>query len=228
VREYVQRVSYNINNTIDTEVVTNLIRTPKDTRLIRAELVKDFVYRLVNQTVGETPYQFAIQPRLDSIQIYKKVNSSWSLLVKDTDYEIISDSYTGVKSIRYIVEDNPNLSLGDITYVEYKLKDPLTFGLIRVDTPTLRSEYDFFFNENNSTIKYFVPNIPKLFSKDSVLSYDNDIPVGSQIKVNIYYEATDLQANDEVFDNVTKDALTIQQVFNSLLQYGDEDDDSAK
>jgi hypothetical protein len=228
VNEYVQRVTYNPNSSLDTEITIGLNRTPRDNRLIRAELVKDFVYRLVNQTVSETPYQFSIQPSVDSIKIYKSSGGSWILLIKDVDYEIIEDSYTRIKRINYITEGNANLNIGDITYIDYKLEEPLTFGLIRVDSPTLRSEYDFYYDELSSTIKYFVPTIPQVFSKESVLSYDPVIPADSQIKVNIYYEATDLQPNDELFPNLVKDALTIKQVVDNILSYGDEDDDSGK
>jgi hypothetical protein len=233
VKEYVQKATYNVNSNLDQQITLSLNRNPRDTRLIRAELVKDFIYRLVNQTVSETAYQFALQPKESSIKIFKLNNSTWSLLTKDTDYRIVRDGYTGIISIEYITASNPNLSIGDTVYVEYKLEEPLTFALIRNESPVLNSEFDFFYtppvSAGNGSITFFVPNIPRVFSKESVLSYDNQIPVDSEIKINIYYEATDLNLQtDEVFDNLTKDALTIQQVVNNLLQYGDEDDNSAK
>ena len=70
VEEYIQEQVYNISNNIDQAITVNLDYKLKDERLIRAELVKDFVYRLVNQTVSETPYQFSIQPKESSLKIF--------------------------------------------------------------------------------------------------------------------------------------------------------------
>jgi len=237
IEEYIQKRVFNISNDIDQQITVNLDYKLKNERLIRAELVKDFVYRLVNQTVSATPYQFSIQPKESSLKIFKSASGSFVLLVKNVDYNIIKDSYTGIISIEYITTGNPNLSIGDTTYVEYKLEEPPTFGLIRNEDLTLSSEFDFYYTAPvnpalNGSVTFFVPTIPKVFSKTSVLSYDSEIPADSQIQVKFYYEpilsASQTLPEADIFQNVTKDALTIQQVMNNILQYGDEDDSSAK
>lgn len=230
VREYVDARNFSASSTLDTNVTFTLARTPKDERLVRAELVKDFVYRLVNKTVSEVPYQFSTQPKLSTIKIYKKNGGSWTLLIKDTDYKINTDAYTGVYSIEYILNAGSNVVLDDITYVEYKLDQPLTFGLVRNDTATLNSEYDFYYNEATNQFKCFIPDIPQVFSKESVLSYDPVLPADSALTVKIYYESVQaINPNaDPFFDNLTTDGLTIQQLLASILAYGDEDNNSAK
>jgi hypothetical protein len=231
IREFLDVKSLNAAAANDSENTFSLARTPKDNRLIRAELVKDFVYRLVEKTVSEVPYQFSIQPRLDTIKIYKQnENETWSLLTKDTDYIIDEDPYTGVYSIVYQTAGNANLNINDQVYVEYRLENPLTFGLIRSDIPSLTSEYDFYYNPDTNQIKLFVPSIPKVFARSSVLSYDEVIPADSRVIVKVYYESTASinPSTDPFFDNLTTDSLTIQQVLNNILVYGDEDNSEGK
>lgn len=208
----------------DSEQTISLDRTPKDERLIRAEIEKDFVYRIVELTASASGYTFATLPSEDFLKIYKTSNDS--LLVKGTDYNIVKDSYTGLLSISFIF--GLQIQSGDKVYIEYKLADPIVLQLIRSDSSTLTGEFDFYYDISADTLKCFIPSIPKVFAKNSVLSYDSTIPAGSSIKVNIYYEATDLQSGDTTKENITKDSLTIDQVIDSLLRYGDEDNQDAK
>ena len=224
INEYVDSTSFSNPVDFDSEQTIALDRTPKDERLIRAEIEKDFVYRIVDLTTSTTGYTFTTQPSTDFLKIYKTSNDS--LLVKGTDYTVVEDSYTGLLSINFIF--GSQIAQGDKVYMEYKLADPIVLQLIRSESSTLAGEFDFYYDDNNDTLKCFIPSIPKVFSKTSVLSYDSTIPTGSSIKVNIYYEATDLQSGDTTIENITKDSLTIDQVIDSLLSYGDEDNGSAK
>lgn len=224
INEYVDTTSYTNPVDFDTEKTIFLDRTPADSRLIRAEIEKDFVYRIVEITTGADGYEFSTQPSEDFLKIYKTSNDA--LLVKGTDYNIVKDSYTNLISISFIF--GSQLTSGDKVYIEYKLADPIVLQLIRSSSSTLTGEFDFYYNAGNGSLKCFIPSIPKVFSKTSVLSYDSTIPTGSSIKVNIYYEASDLQSGDTTIENITKDSLTIQQVVGSLLEYGDEDNNSSK
>lgn len=229
VTEFVDGATYTNPSDFDSEKTISLARTPKDTRLIRAEIVKDFVYRLVNLTATASNYTFASAPDTDSISIYKYIDGASNdiTLVEGTDYNIVVDEYTNLVTIEYVF--GTNIDSGDIIYLEYKLATPLTIQLIRSDSSTLNGEFDFYFNSSNDTVKFYVPSIPKVFSKGSVELYDSTIPAASEIKVNIYYEATDLQSGDDTFTSLTKNSLTIDQVVDSLLEtYGDEDNDDAK
>lgn len=229
INEYVDAHEFTDPLDFDSEQTISLTRTAQDPRLIRVEIEKDFVYRLVNLTATNDNYTFTSQPNTDSIKLYKYVDGAANdvLLVEGTDYDIVVDKYTDIVTIDYIFGNS--LDFNDIVYMEYKLASPITLQLIRSDTSTLTGEFDFYYNQSNDTIKCYVPAIPKVFRKDSAQFYDSTIPADSSIKVNIYYEASDLQAGDTTFASLTKNSLTIDQVVDSLLSnYGDEDNDDAK
>ena len=229
INEYVDTTTFTNPADFDTTQTITLDRTPTDARLLRAEIEKDFVYRLVNITATSNNYTFSLFPDPDSITLYKYIDGGANdiTLVAGTDYDIVVDKYTNITTIEY--NFGTNLDSGDIIYMEYKLNEPVTLQLIRSDSATLTGEFDFYYNDSNQTVKCYIPAIPKVFSKGTVELYDSTIPAGSSIKLKVYYEASNLQSGDTTFASLTKDSLTIEQVVNSLLAtYGDEDNDDAK
>lgn len=241
IKEYVQTFNFTNPNTFNTEQVVALPRTPKDNRLVRVEIVKDFVQRLVSKLASDGGrYDFAsLQPDITTLKLYKYVEGGTDvLLVEDEDYTVLTDEYTGLNSIQYIL--GSKLSDNDPVYIEYKLQDPLTLSLVRATSPNSLGEFDFYYYEEQTvdpdtgsgiaadSIRLKIPNIPSLFSPAGVTTYDAEPHPDSRIQVKAYYEPITFSAGDETFENITKDALTIQQVMGSLLQYGDEDASAGK
>jgi hypothetical protein len=66
----------NINTTANTEQETtfNLAQNPKDTDLIRVEIVKDFVYRLPGLNAQPGSFTFSVGAKQSTIKIYAKIN----------------------------------------------------------------------------------------------------------------------------------------------------------
>jgi hypothetical protein len=196
---------------------------------VRVELVQDFVQRLVGKiATANTPYSFStLQPKEETIKVFKYVEGSTDiLLVKDQDYEILVDEYTGLLSIQYLI--GSQLSENDPVYIEYRLAEPATISLIRSEDPSLLGEFDYFYNENNGTIKVRIPRIPHVFLPNTVEDYDTTIPADSAILIKTYYEPIFFSPSDEIEENITKDGLTIKQVIDSLLLLGDEDNNDGK
>lgn len=196
---------------------------------MRVELVQDFVQRLVGKiATANTPYSFStLQPKEETIKVFKYVEGSTDiLLVKDQDYEILVDEYTGLLSIQYLI--GSQLSENDPVYIEYRLAEPATISLIRSEDPSLLGEFDYFYNENNGTIKVRIPRIPHVFLPNTVEDYDTTIPADSAILIKTYYEPIFFSPSDEIEENITKDGLTIKQVIDSLLLLGDEDNNDGK
>lgn len=212
----------------------NLAKTPKDERLIRVEIVKDFIYRLVQLTASAEGYQFgSLQPNVDSIKVYKFIEQGDQrlLLTKDEHYEILEDEFTKLKRISY----NIGASFGGITlanndniFIDYKLENPVKLDLIRSESASIIDEYNFFYDTNNNRITCYVPPVPKVFQPLGVRFYE-DAPQGSTVQVKIFYETTSaLSEQDPVNKIFVKDGLRIEQVFESLLAYGDEDSNAGK
>ena len=212
----------------------NLSKTPKDERLIRVEIVKDFIYRLVQLSASAEGYQFgSLQPNVASIKVYKFIEQGDQrlLLIKDQHYEILEDEFTQLKRISY----NINSAFGGITlqnddniFIEFKLEDPVKVDLVRSEDPNIIDEYNFFYNTNNNRITCYVPPVPKVFQPLGVRFYE-DAPAGSTVQVKIFYETTSaLSPQDPVNKIFVQDGLRIEQVFESLLAYGDEDSNAGK
>ena len=185
-------------------------------------------------TASAEGYQFgSLQPRVDTIKVYKFIEAGNQrlLLTKDQHYEIREDEFTGLKRIVY----NINSTFGGITledndniFIEYKLEDPVKLDLVRSDSPSIIDEYNFFYDENNNRITCYVPPVPKVFQPLGVRFYEN-APTGSEIQVKIFYETiTPLNPQDPSNKIFVKDGLRIEQVFASLLAYGDEDSNAGK
>jgi hypothetical protein len=218
-------------NDFNKQRTITLNRAPKDTRLIRVEMIKDFVVRLSGKIArANEPYAFSFPaPKRDTIKVFKFVDGGTDiLLVENTDYEISVDEYTGLLSIQYLTASSSVLSDNDMVYLEYRLEEPLTLNLIRSDSAQLLGEFDFYYDENNNTIKVQIPEIHKVFLPNTVEDYDSVLPADSRILIKTYYEPVSFQSGDEIFENVTKDGLSIQQVMNSILLYGDEDNNDGK
>jgi hypothetical protein len=235
IKEYVNTTNFTNPNSFDKEHVIALPRTPKDNRLVRVELVKDFVQRLVDKTVTTGGrYDFAsLQPNVETLKLYKYVaDGNDVLLVEDEDYTIVTDDYTGLVSVEYII--GSKLSENDKIYIEYKYQDPLTLSLVRTDSTHLLGEFDFYYYIENApgiskdSIKVKIPSIPPLFTPAGVDSYDIAPHPDSRIQIKAYYEPIIFSPGDEIFENITKDGLTIQQVMNSILLQGDEDNNDGK
>jgi hypothetical protein len=212
----------------------NLARTPKDQRLIRVEIVKDFIYRLVQLTASAEGYQFgSLQPNIETIKVYKFVEQGNQrlLLTKGQHYEILADEFTDLKRISYTIGSNfggITLSNNDNIFIEYKLENPVKIDLIRSDTPSIIDEYNFFYDQANNRITCYVPPVPQVFQPLGVQFYEN-APVGSTVQVKIFYETlSSLNPSDPVNKIFTKDALRIEQVLTSILNYGDEDSTEGK
>ena len=192
------------------------------------------MYRLVQLTASTEGYQFgSLQPNVDSIKVYKFIEQGNQrlLLTKGEHYEISEDEFTGLKRIVY----NINTTFGGITlanndniFIDYKLEDPVTLNLIRSDSPSIIDEYNFFYDTNNNRVTCYVPPVPKVFQPLGVRFYE-DAPAGSTVQVKIFYETTSsLSPQDPVNKTFVKDGLRIEQVFESLLAYGDEDSNEGK
>lgn len=189
---------------------------------------------MVQLTANAEGYQFgSLQPNTDSIQVYKFVEQGNQrlLLTKGEHYEISEDEFTGLKRIVY----NLNTTFGGITlanndniFIDYKLEDPVKLDLIRSDSSTIIDEYNFFYDNNNNRITCYVPSVPLVFQPLGVQFYEN-APSGSTVQVKIFYETTStLTSQDPINKIVVKDGLRIEQVFESLLAYGDEDSTEGK
>jgi hypothetical protein len=229
IKELVSTFTFKNPNDFNTERTFTLTRTPRDPRLVRVELVQDFVQRLVAKIAkANTPYSFSsLQPKEETIKVFKYVAGSADiLLVKDQDYEILVDDYTGLLSINYLI--GSQLNENDPVYIEYRLSEPTTLSLIRTENANLLGEFDYFYNENNSTIKVRIPRIPQVFLPDTVQDYDTTIPTDSAILIKVYYEPITFSPGDEIKESLTKDGLTIKQVIDSLLLFGDEDNNDGK
>lgn len=105
---------------------------------------------------------------------------------------------------------------------------------MRTTSANLLGEFDFYYYTDNApgvskdSIKVKIPNIPPLFTPAGVDSYDIAPHPDSRIQIKAYYEPIIFSPGDETFENITKDALTIQQVMNSILLQGDEDNNNGK
>lgn len=218
-------------NDFNKERIITLNRTPKDSRLVRVEMIKDFVVRLSAKIArASDPYAFSFPaPKRDTIKVFKFVESGTNILLTEgTSYEILTDEYTGLLSIEYLTGGSSQLQENDPVYIEYRLEEPLALSLIRSDNPTLLGEFDFFYNENNNSIKVQVPEINRVFLPNTVQDYDTILPADSAIIFKVYYEPIIFSPGDEIFENITKDGLTIKQVMDSILLFGDEDNDDGK
>lgn len=196
---------------------------------MRVEIVKDFTYRLVQLTASAEGYQFgALQPNVDSIKVYKFVEQGNQrlLLVKGQHYEIIEDEFTKIKTISYTIGatfGGVTLANNDNIFIDYKLADPVKLDLIRSDTANIIDEYNFFYDEPNNRITCYVPPVPQVFQPLGVRFYEN-APSGSTIQVKIFYETLSTIASQDLKNEIfVKDGLRIEQVFQSILSYGDED-----
>lgn len=231
VEELVSKFIFKNPNDFNKERVISLNRTPKDSRLIRVEMIKDFVVRLSAKTArASDPYAFSFPaPKRETIKVFKFVDGGANILLTEgTSYEILTDEYTGLLSIKYLTGGGSQLAENDPVYIEYRLEEPLTLSLIRSDNPSLLGEFDFFYNETNNSIKVQIPEINRVFLPNTVEDYDTILPADSAIIFKAYYEPIFFSPGDEIFENVTKDGLTIKQVMDSILLYGDEDNNDGK
>lgn len=227
VDEQTERHPNGVNRTF------SLSKTPRDERLIRVEIVKDFIYRLVQLTASAEGYQFgSLQPNVESIQVYKFIEGNPGILLTEGEhYEIRADEFTDLNSISYIL-DNPfggvTLESGDNVYIEYKLEEPVKLDLIRSESSSIIDEFNFFYNSNNNSITCYVPPVPQVFDPLGVQFYE-EAPVGSTVKIKIFYETDDaLSPSDPINKTFVKDGLRMEQVFESILEYGDEDSTEGK
>lgn len=221
------------------EVTFALSQPPVDTDLIRAEIVKDFVYRLPSLFATPNPLNFSVGAKQSTIKIYGFIEEEWVQLsnTEARDYEIVLDSITEELIINF--QFGGTSVLGDYDsgneipiYIDYKLETPLTLALTKIEGAPRTSVFDFYYDSTagaNGSITCFVPRIPLLFSKNSVSFYEADVHPDSTIKVNIYYE-TNQNISEELLNTyTTKDGLQIGQVLSSLFNNsGDEDNTDAR
>lgn len=229
IKELVLSSVFKNPNDFNKERTITLNRTPKDQRLVRVELIKDFVTRLSGKIArANDPYAFSFPaPKRETIKVFKFVDGGTDvLLILNTDYRILVDEYTGLLSIEYII--GSNLAENDMVYIEYRLDAPLTLPLIRSESSQLLGEFDFYYDTSNNSIKVQIPEIHKVFLPNTVEDYDSTLPADSSVIIKTYYEPVTFSAGDEIFENITKDGLTIQQVMDSILLYGDEDNNDGK
>jgi hypothetical protein len=224
-------------NNLNTELTFPLARAPKNSELIRVEIVRDFVYRLPSLKANPTPLNFSVGAKQSTIEIYGFINNQWIKLDLGRDYQITVDDVTSDLVITYKFDGgsiigayNPSNEIA--IYIDYKLEVPLIQALTRIDGAPRTSIFDFFYNPaqgTNGSITCFVPRIPQIFSKEGVQFYDNQIPEASNVVVNIYYEVNSSIPEELLNRTLTKDGLTIQQVLSSLFNNsGDEDNADAK
>lgn len=230
-------------NNLETETLFALSRPPKDSELIRAEIVKDFVYRLPSLKATPSPFTLSVGAKQSTIKIYGLIPSGdegasfWIRLTLNTDYNIVVDGVTKHLIINYQFGEENLLGTYDAQneidiYIEYKLETPITLQLTRIETAPRTSTFDFYYDASqgqNGSIGCFVPRIPQLFSKTTPELYDPDIPNDSNILVNIYYEVNSEIPDELLNQYATKDGLKIEQLLSSLFNNsGDEDNTDAR
>jgi len=93
INEYVDTftaTSYNVEQSFELSYI------PRDERLVRVDLVKDFIQRLINIKPSNTPLEFSFTPNIDTVKIFK---NSGVALVRDRDYFLAIDDFTELISI---------------------------------------------------------------------------------------------------------------------------------
>lgn len=231
---------------------------PRDSRLVRVDIVKDFIQRLINITPSTRPFEFSFSPNINTIKVFKKSGSGYALLERDRDYFVAIDDLTQLISIIWVLDGgNTTITTNDQIFIDYKFEKLTTLNLTRIASSPRNTQFDFYYTVNNETgvpsVHCYIPEVNKLFSKENVNLYE-DPPiysdVKSEIKVKVYYElnaedfvefveeSEDTYTTPTSLENyyeqtlnryLTKDGLTIQQVLdNLLLNNGDEDNNDAK
>lgn len=73
INEYVDTFTA---TTYNSEQSFELSYIPKDERLVRVDIVKDFIQRLINVRPSTRPYEFSFTPNVNQIKIFKKSGES--------------------------------------------------------------------------------------------------------------------------------------------------------
>jgi hypothetical protein len=254
INEYIDIKNITQAADFDTEKALALAVPPKDSDLIRAEIVKDFVYRLPGLKATPEPFTFSVGAKQSTIKIYADIDDTWTLLEEGEDYVIEVDSVTEDLIIYYQFDNTvpppsfyggtptppaTNTTLGVYSsseqisiYIDYKLENPLTQALTRIESAPRTSIFDFYYNPSlgvNGSIVCFIPRIPLVFSKETTTTYDPVIPADSRIQIKIYYETNSAIPDNLLNQYLTKDGLSIDQLMLSLFNNtGDEDNADAK
>jgi len=205
-----------------------IAHTPKDDRLVRVNIMKNYIYRLPIVKTTES-YIFS-EPNVTVEAV--KVNGTNQSLTKGEDDQngYNTTDVDGVITVTFAIEGDfiPGV---DTVYIEYRAQ-PIPVPLMNIDDSDKAKNDIYKFYISGKSLTVTLPgNTPILaiggIGLESTLSASGN----HEMYYEVYYETNDSLTDPEklmLVDKYVKDGLELSQILSSLLTYGNPDSTNGK
>jgi hypothetical protein len=200
-------------------------RTPRNEELIRVVATKNIVYRIPQIAMLDADIPFVFNSQLPINIVVKNATTDALFTIVD-DYTLTVEPYTGITTL-LLLTGAGKIPSGTTVYLDYEVENPITKTLFKIDNADTMDENSFKYNAGVITFEEItLNNVP------SPLSFSVYKASSGDVTYDVYYELVDeslVTFNDtNSLVNVTKDGLYLEQVLQSLTQYGDEENGNGK